>query len=327
MPLEPQICPEERGTTAAGKGDWEHTFTVFTATYNRAHTLHRVYDSLAGQTFRDFEWLICDDGSHDDTWQRVQRWSREADFPIRYLWQEHRGKHVAFNYAVREAQGELFLTLDSDDACLPHALERLKYHWDCLTEADRPRFSAVTALCVDQHGRLVGTRFPFDPTDSDSLEIRYRFGVKGEKWGFQRTAVLRQFPFPVLAGERHMQMRVVWAAIARRYKTRYVNEALRIYHIGEGPGHLTERGARLRHARVHAFGYRLTLDHEWDWFAVAPVAFARSATNYIRFSLHARDGIRHALEQIATPGARRLALLVLPLGLAAYLRDQMTKRA
>src|SRR5688572_19278005 len=156
---------------------------------------------------------------------------RTADFPIRYFWQENRGEHVAFARAVQESLGQLFLKLDSDDACVPHALERLKHHWDAIPEADRERFSAVTALCLDQHGALVGTRFPFDPTDSDSLEVRYRYRVKGEKWGFHRTAVLKQFPFPMLEGERYMPFRVVWGAIARRYKTRYVNEALRIYYV------------------------------------------------------------------------------------------------
>lgn len=67
-------------------------FTVFTATYNRAHTLPRVYESLKRQTLRDFEWLIVDDGSVDNTRQLVQAWCAEADFPIRYLWQEHAHK-------------------------------------------------------------------------------------------------------------------------------------------------------------------------------------------------------------------------------------------
>ena len=46
---------------------YEHLFTVFTPTYNRAGTLERVYSSLEAQTFRDFEWLIVDDGSTDNT--------------------------------------------------------------------------------------------------------------------------------------------------------------------------------------------------------------------------------------------------------------------
>ena len=96
-----------------------YTFTVFTPTCNRCATLPRVYASLAAQTFRDFEWLIVDDGSTDCTAALVDKWTAQADFPIRYLRQENRGKHIASNRAVREARGELFLVLDSDDACVP----------------------------------------------------------------------------------------------------------------------------------------------------------------------------------------------------------------
>lgn len=48
--------------------------TVFTPTYNRAYSLPRLYDSLKAQTFRDFEWLIIDDGSTDDTERVVSGW-------------------------------------------------------------------------------------------------------------------------------------------------------------------------------------------------------------------------------------------------------------
>ncbi|HEX9821809.1 MAG TPA: glycosyltransferase family 2 protein [Methylomirabilota bacterium] len=305
----------------------EYVFTVFTATHNRAHTLHRVYDSLGAQTFRDFEWLICDDGSTDGTRELVRDWMQEAAFPIRYLWQEHGGKHVAFNRAVREARGRLFLTLDSDDACLPHALERFKHHWDAIPEPERHGFSGLTALCQDQHGRLVGDRFPSDPTDSNSLEIRYRFRVKGEKWGFQRTSVLRRFPFPVREGERHVPPSMVWRAIARHYRTRYVNEVLRIYHIAERPDQLSAFRSRVGLAKELAAWYRHVLDHELDWFPVAPVRLTWSAVNYVRFSLHAGSGLGRAIRGIDTPRARLLALSAVPIGLALYGRDRLAAGA
>ncbi len=301
----------------------EFTFTVFTPTYNRAHTLHRVHDSLRAQTFRDFEWLICDDGSTDGTRELVGHWMQEAPFPIRYLVQEHGGKHVAFNRAVQEARGRLFLGLDSDDACVANALERLKHHWDAIPDDARGTFSGLTVLCRDQHGRLVGDRFPFDPTDADSLEIRYRYRVKGEKWGFQRTSVLKEFPFPVREGEHHVPPSTVWRAIARHYRTRYVNEVLRIYYIAERPDQLSALGSRIRLAKELAIWYRRVLEQELDWFAVAPVRFVASAVNYVRFSLHAGSGLGRAIRSVKTPGARVLAALAVPVGVAVYLRDRM----
>jgi glycosyltransferase involved in cell wall biosynthesis len=302
-----------------------HTFTVFTPTYNRAHTLHRVYESLRVQTFRDFEWLICDDGSTDETRSLVQRWQAVADFPIRYLWQENRGKHVAVNHGVGEARGELFLILDSDDACVPHALERFKHHWDSIPTPARDRFSGVTALCVDPQGRPVGGRFPHDPTDSDSIEIRYRVKNPGERWGFHRAAVLRQFPFPFTHEKTFCPEGLVWTAIARQYKTRYVNEALRIYHTGERRDQLTARGQGPRHATVVAAWHRCVLNEHFTWFRVAPLEFLRSAAHYVRFSLHA-DGRPPALGTLDSAGRRLLVMLAAPLGFGLYVYDRATAR-
>lgn len=299
-----------------------HTFTVFTPTYNRAHTLHRVYESLAAQTYRDFEWLICDDGSIDETPRLVTRWIAQADFPIRYLRQDNRGKHVAINHGVREARGELFLILDSDDACVPHALERFKHHWDSIADADRARFSAVTALCVDQYGKPVGGRFRDSPTDSDSIEVRYRYKVRGERWGFHRTAVLREFPFPFVEDKTYCPEGLVWTAIARRYKTRYVNEPLRIYYTEERTDQITAHGNGVKHARGMAAWHRCILNDHFGWFRTAPLEFGRSAVHYVRFSLHTGGGLAGTLRQVEALGPRLLVLLALPVGVAVYLRDR-----
>jgi glycosyltransferase involved in cell wall biosynthesis len=190
-----------------------YVFTVFTPTQNRARTLPRVYESLSAQTFRDFEWLVVDDGSTDETQSLVEQWREEAALSIRYVYQEHQGKHVAFNRAARESRGELFLNLDSDDRCVPHALERLKHHWDSIPDDRRAAFSSVTVHCMDPQGKLIGDMFPRDVTDSDPLEIRYRFHVRGEKWGFQRTDVMRQYPFPEMPAGSYVAEDIVWSRI------------------------------------------------------------------------------------------------------------------
>jgi glycosyltransferase involved in cell wall biosynthesis len=306
-------------TLASSEAEFSHTFTVFTPCFNRAHTLHRVYESLDAQTFRDFEWLIVDDGSTDETASLVEGWQRSSSFNIRYLWQENRGKHIAFNHGVREARGELFLTLDSDDACVPEALERLRYHWDTIPAEQKHRFSAVTSLCMDQHGRIVGDRFPRDVTDSDSLEIRYRYGVGGEKWGFHRTAVLREFPFSEEISRQYVPESTIWSRIARAYRTRFVNEALRIYFIDEpSMVHGQQRGKNALGGRLYHLG---VLNDERDYFRLAPLEFFRSAGLYSRYSFHLRMRMAEQVRAIRGFRERLLWLMMLPAGLGLYLRD------
>jgi glycosyltransferase involved in cell wall biosynthesis len=299
-----------------------HTFTVFTPTYNRAHTLHRVYDSLANQTFRDFEWLIVDDGSLDRTPAVVQSWQKTANFAIRYYSQANRGKHAAFNRGVREARGTLFLPLDSDDACVPSALERLLWHWRSIPEAQRNGFSGVTALCMDEKGQLIGRRFPRDVVDSDSLEMRYRFKVTCEKWGFHRTDVLRQHAFPEHIQGSYVPEGIVWAQISRRFKTRFVNEVLRIYYT-DGPS-LMRGGTPARNAAGGRLAELMTLNADLDYFRYAPLEFCRVAARYVRLSLHAGTGLHEQWGQIANAPGRALWLLALPVGLAVYAQDRWT---
>lgn len=298
---------------------YQYLFTVFTATYNRAHTLPRVYESLKAQTYRDFEWLIVDDGSTDHTQELVEQWQKEKQFSIRYVYQENGGLHIATNHGVREAKGELFLQLDSDDACIPQALERFKYHWDAISSDQKEKFSAVTCLCKDQNGEIIGSHFPFDVTDSDSLEICYRFKVTGEKWGFHRTDILRQFPDPDDTRGIHFPPNLKWHKIARKYKTRFVNEVLRIYWIG-GPSMTSDQNPRNR-----AFGnhlYNLTvLNQETDWFYVAPLSFLRSAVNYSRFSFHLGKKISDQFTELNTVMGKTLWLIALPLAYFVYFND------
>lgn len=298
-----------------------YSFTVFTPTYNRAHTLLRVYESLKHQTFRNFEWLIVDDGSTDNTRELVERWQRENAFPIRYLWQENAHKKVAFNTGVSAAQGELFLPLDSDDEALPDALEILNHHWSSIPEAERDGFSAVTGLCVTQKGVLVGSRFPADVFDSDSLAIRYRYRIKGEKWGFQRTDVLRRFPFPQNV-QGHVPEGVVWSAIASRYKTRFVNDVLRIYHTEvDSITQISGATGAGKYADGNALWAREVLCNEWRWFLHNIKWFLKMAANYTRFHLHlqkSQPGKRWPLRGFAP---RLLVLLLWPVGVMRYWLD------
>jgi glycosyltransferase involved in cell wall biosynthesis len=300
--------------------DFRYLFTVFTPTYNRAHTLHRAYESLKKQTFRGFEWLIVDDGSSDGTRELIERWQAEADFPIRYLYQTNQGKPAAYNHGVREAQGELFLFMDSDDACVPQALERFKHHWDGIPANEKGKFSAVTALCQDKDGRLVGEKFHRDILDSDSVEMYMRNRMHGEKWGFQRTDVLREFPFPTTPGVKFVPESVVWLALSRKYKTRFVNEVLRIYYSDDPTvEHLDALTANSLWGR--AFFHKQVLNDFIDWLPRAPGGIFRSAVNFSRYSFDLGKGTVAQLRELTNFRARIFVLLVAPLGFLLHLKD------
>ncbi|QLQ32101.1 MAG: glycosyltransferase family 2 protein [Candidatus Thiothrix singaporensis] len=302
---------------------FRHTFTVFTPTYNRAETLHRVYDSLCAQTFRDFEWLVVDDGSTDNTRERVEDWQAQAAFPIRYLYQQNAHKKVAHNLGINAAQGELFLTLDSDDACKPQALERLLFHWRAIPDSQRNGFSAVTVLCEKESGEIVGSLFPAKPDggwiDSDSVEMSYRYKVRGEKWGFQRTDVLRQFPFEHADVTGLIPENVVWERISERYKTRFVNEALRIYHDGEDQ---VTRARPDQHALGHAIACKSMLEHGARYFLYAPLRLLDVAMSFVRFKHHAQQ--RQPDVTLSAEGLlpRLLVLGMTPFGYARFCLDR-----
>ncbi|MBK8698717.1 MAG: glycosyltransferase family 2 protein [Saprospiraceae bacterium] len=211
-------------------------FTIFTPTYNRSKTLGRVFKSLQEQTFKDFEWLIIDDGSTDETKNLVESWVNVAGFEIRYVYQANTHKFFTILKAAALAKGAFFYTVDSDDELLPNALELLYQTWMSIPVEKRSGFSGVTARCMDQYGKEIGSVFPHSPLDSDTLETTVKFKIAGEKSGFQRTDIMQKFSFgDEYKNKGYIPEGLLWISIANQgYKTRYINEIVRVYYVDEG---------------------------------------------------------------------------------------------
>ena len=288
----------------------KYVFTVSTQTFNRRRSLPRVYSSLNAQTYRDFEWVIVDDGSTDGTEELVTGWQRAADFPIRYFYQQNRGKHVGFNRSVREAHGELLLSFDSDDSCVPNALERFKFHWDSIP--DKEAYSTVSALCMDERGNPIGKPYPGNITDASSFTLQYRLR-SSERWGINRTDVLRKYPFPELDGERFVPEALVWNRLALRYKARFVNEKLRIYQPASNGLISSLRKVRAESPQGLKLYYR-----ELSSMPLPLKERTKALINYSRLSFHAHTPMETLLGE---SGHRVLAASLLPAGYLAYQCD------
>jgi glycosyltransferase involved in cell wall biosynthesis len=267
--------------------NYKYKFSVFTPTYNRANKLHRVYDSLKAQTIKDFEWLIVDDGSTDNTKSLVEKWlEEENDFPIKYIYKINGGKHTAINLGVRNASGELFLTLDSDDSCLDNSLEVFSDIYDGIKNL--PEFSGITVHCIDENDQIVGDEFPKNPFDSNSIDNSLIHKITGEKWGLHRTDVMREFPFPEIENIKFIPEGIVWRQISQKYKTRYVNQRLRRYMKSEDS--LTNLNPK-QYAVARILDARYLFDDCFkEYFNKAPLSFIKSTINYNRSFIHKAYG-------------------------------------
>lgn len=309
---------EPKPATEPGPGP---LFTVFTATLNRAHTLPRVLDCLERQTLRDFEWLIVDDGSTDDTRALVADWRSRTDFPVRYVYQDHAGKHVAFNRGVREAAGRFFLPLDSDDGAVPQALERFKFHWESIPAHRRERFSAVTALRMYENGAGIGERFAKEVVDSESLEQYFKYRARGDTWGFQRTSILKSYPFPEPPGFLYVSESVVWFAIARRFKTRFVNDYLGINYEGD-TAQPRMSSLTVASAQGRLVFHKAVIEDYLDKAVRAPRVMVESLINYSRYSFITGVGPSGQLSRMRSIRRKALVLSAIPFGYIFYVRDR-----
>jgi glycosyltransferase involved in cell wall biosynthesis len=301
---------------------YKYKFTVFTPTYNRAHTIHRVYQSLKAQTYRDFEWIVIDDGSNDQTSTLVSTWCKDSNFSIVYKYQNNSGKHVAFNCAVKIAQGELFLPVDSDDEFLPNALDEMIKWWEDIPEKKRVDFTGIVTLCKYENGKLCSAQFPEHPYDTNALDLKYKVKVSGAKWGFHRTDILRRYPFPNDPHVRFIPESIVWGKIARKYKIRCINVPILIVYQDSG-NQLTKSIPREK-ARVGKYFLQL-INRDFDYARYDPKAFFILATLYTRYSLHNRDRHFMSFSRFSCIGAYLLILVTLLPGLLSYFIDLIKK--
>jgi hypothetical protein len=145
--------------------------------------------------------------------------------------------------------------------------------------------------------------------------MRYRLKVKGERWGFQRTDILRQFPFPEVIGRNlYVAEMIVWSRVAKKYKIRCVNECLRIYYVDSGADQLTKSNW----VRKNPFGFILMsksiLDTDIDYFQFSPSFFIRNAINYSRYCFYLKIGIAKQFTNLNSFLGRLLWFITFPLG-------------
>lgn len=199
------------------------TLTIFTPAYNRAHTLGRTYESLCRQTCKDFEWLIIDDGSTDNTKDLVQSWIKENIIPIHYIYQKNQGMHGAHNTAYHNVATELNTCIDSDDYMPDNAVENILTLWK---EKGGKQYAGIIGLDQDVQGNIIGTKFP-EKLKTTTLTGFYAAGGCGDKKQVYRTDVINSYPdYPIFDGEKYVGLNYKYMLIDQDYPLLILNEPL-----------------------------------------------------------------------------------------------------
>lgn len=199
------------------------TLTIFTPTYNRAHTLIRTYESLCRQTCNDFEWLIIDDGSTDNTREIVTQWIKDANFKINYIYQDNQGMHGAHNTAYKNILTELNICIDSDDYMPNDAVESIITFWE---DNKSGKYAGIIGLDQRENGSIIGTSFPYNLKEI-TLQGFYANGGKGDKKLVYRTDVIKRYPeYPIFEGERYVGLAYKYMLIDQDYKMLTLNKPL-----------------------------------------------------------------------------------------------------
>ena len=202
--------------------------TIFTPTYNRGYIIDKVYESLSTQTFKDFEWLVVDDGSTDNTELLFKQWLKEdVFFKINYYKTKNGGKHRAINFGLEYAQGDKFFIVDSDDYILDNALEKVN-DWFETIKGKEHEFCGISGNRAKNLKDIWGTTFEGNKIDCTYLESIHN-NITGDKAEIYFTDILRKNKFPEFQNEKFIQESAVWHEIANQdLKLRYFNEIIYI---------------------------------------------------------------------------------------------------
>lgn len=290
--------------------------TVFTPTFNRAYTLHKLYESLKRQSNKDFIWLIINDGSSDNTEDLVRNWIEDKVILIRYYRQENQGMHGAHNTAYRMIDTELNVCIDSDDYMPDDAVEKIVNFWN---ENGNEEIGGIVGLDCNTSGEIIGTELPKDIKTSTLFNLHHKYGVTGDKKLVYRTKLTKKYPYPVYQNEKLVPLSYKYYMLDQEYEMLLMNEPLCcVEYLPDGSSMNI-----LKQYKVSAKGFRF-YRMEMMKLPNTPILFKfKHAIHYVSSSIFAESKgvLKHSPQKLLT-------LIALPFGIVLnkYILAKVTEK-
>lgn len=207
--------------------------TIFTPTYNRAYCLTNCYESLLRQYNKNFEWLIIDDGSSDNTESLVNSWlSKNNGFKIKYIYKQNGGLHTAYNEAIAHISTELSMCVDSDDYIPDNCINNILNFWD---RHKSNKYAGIVGLDSYTDGSIIGDLLPDQKYINliDLLTNKYNLN-NGDRKLVVRTDLYKSvFPMKSFKGEKNFNPHYMHLLISKEYDFLVLNKVLCIVEYQE----------------------------------------------------------------------------------------------
>lgn len=199
--------------------------TIFTPAYNRAYILGKLYNSLLAQSSDDFEWLIVDDGSTDNTKKLIEEWMKEKKIIIKYYYQKNQGKSIAHNMGVLKCNTELFTCVDSDDYLTNDAVEELINSYESIKNDD-----FITGIIARKEAINNKNNRKFPNIKYTTLtDLCYKFNCDCDYLLAYKTEILQNFEFPKIQNEKFVPEIYIYDQIDQLGKMLFLNKVLYMY--------------------------------------------------------------------------------------------------
>jgi glycosyltransferase involved in cell wall biosynthesis len=282
------------------------TITVFTPTYNRAYCLHQLYESLCRQTSNDFNWLVIDDGSTDNTKELVNKWKAEKKVVIEYYYKENGGMHTGHNVAYNLIETELNVCIDSDDYMPDEAVKEIINFWN---ENKSEKYAGILGLDCFKDGKIVSSKkFPKNIKSGKYSLLKSKYRIIGDIKFVYVTSIIKKYPeYPVFEGERFVPLGYKYSNIDKDYEMLFLNKILCIVDYMPDGSTMNIFNQYFKHPKGFAFSRKQSLKGLYNYkekFIIAVHLVAESI-------LAKQNPFKNNSEKMLT-------FLAIPLGIALY---------
>ena len=275
--------------------------TVFTPSYNRKNELKILYKSLVKQNIKDFEWLIVDDGSSDNTLEYINEIKKEKKIKINYVYKENGGKQSAYNVGLDSAKGDIFLCIDSDDMLKSNILKRISLDFEKIMSDNELAGIMYNQGYISNKNKLIGKEFPCNNLIDTYFNVYNKHGVSGDKLIVLKTKVAKEYYFPIIKGEKFVPEALIFNRISKKYKFLCINAVAAYKEYLEGGYSNNYFNLVKRNPKGNMLYFREVYDNDNSFYNVY---------GYILFGIYAKCKFKDIIKE--HPDKLKILILYIP---------------